>query len=403
MTGQQEIEIRTLATAGEVNAGFRVFLRAMVGLPFRDVDATGITDPGRYLGALDGADVVAGADSYGSWLAVPGGARVPHAAVTHVGVLPTHRRRGIVSGLIARQLQDIAERGEVVASLRASEAVIYERFGYGVASSAQSARVSLRRAGLRPEVPAGGTVRLVDGAVTTELLAGIYDQASWTGAIGRPAGWWRLQEISRGSDTVAHYVVVHSTDGADDGYAVYHPVQTGGWFASQDKTVTVTDFVALNDSARAGLWRHLLSLDLVDAVAFDSLALDDPLPLAVADRRAVELGSARDETWLRLVDVEAALRARSRGGEDPVVLGVRDALLAGNNGNFEVGPKSVTRTDAAADLNVDIATLAAAYLGGTRWRHLAAAGRVGVHDPDAIRRADALFTTAVLPFSGTVF
>ncbi|WAL68807.1 GNAT family N-acetyltransferase [Amycolatopsis cynarae] len=403
MTGNQKFEIRALTAAEEVNAGFQVFLRAMVGLPFREVDATEITEPGRYLGALDGTEVVGGADSYGSWLVVPGGARVPHAAVTHVGVLPTHRRRGIVSALVARQLRDFAQRGEVVASLRASEAVIYERFGYGVASSAQAVRVNLRRALLRPEVPAGGTVRLVDSAVTTALLAGIYEQAQWTGAIGRPAGWWRLREKLRDSDPAAQYVVVHSSGGVDDGYAIYRPADTTGWFTSREKTVTVTDFVALTDSARAGLWRHLLSLDLLDVVSFDSLALDDPLPLAVVDRRAVELGSAHDETWLRLVDVEAALRARTWGDGDPVVLRVHDALLPANNGTFEVGPKSVVRTEAAPELSVDVTTLAAAYLGGTRWRHLAAAGRVGVHDPDALRRADGLFAVASLPFSGTLF
>ena len=193
------IEIRPLTTAEEVNAGFRVFLRAMVGLPFRDVDAAEVTEPGRFLGALDGAEVVGSADSYAGWLVVPGGARVPHAAVTHIGVLPTHRRRGIVSRLVARPLQDIAARGEAV------------------------------------------------------------------------------------------------------------------------------------------------------------------------------------------------------------VLEVRDPLLPANGGRFEVGPKSVTRTDAPPDLGVDVATLAATYLGGTRWQHLAATGRVTVHDPDAVRRADDLFATASLPFSGVVF
>ncbi|MFF0145200.1 putative acetyltransferase [Amycolatopsis sulphurea] len=403
MTTNPDVVIRTLETADEINAGFRVFLRAMVGLPIRTVDATEITDPGRYLGALDGATVVGGADSYGSWLVVPGGGRVSHAAVTHVGVLPTHRRRGIVSRLMARQLRDIAERGEVVASLRASETVIYERFGYGVASSVLSGQVDLRRARLRPNLPSGGVVRLVDAGVTTELLAGIYDQAAWPGAIRRPAGWWRQHEKLRDADPTVHYVVVHSSDGVDDGYAVYHPVNTAGWFTSADKTVMVSDFVALNDSARAGLWRHLLSLDLVDVVAFESLAPDDPLPLAVLDRRAVQLGSARDETWLRLVDVEAALRARSWGGEDPITVHVTDSLLGANNGTFEVGPKTVGRTDSAPELSVDVATLGAAYLGGSRWRHLAATGQVTVHDPDAIARADTLFASASAPFSGTTF
>ncbi|GIF24050.1 putative acetyltransferase [Actinoplanes tereljensis] len=398
-----DIQIRPLNGPDEVGAAFRVFLRAMVGLPFRDLDAAELTEPGRYLGALDSGQIVGGADSYTSWLVVPGGARVPHAAVTHVGVLPTHRRRGIVRDLITRQLRDVAARGEVVASLRASEAVIYERFGYGVASSAQSARVTLKRATLRAEVAAGGEVRLVDGGVTSELLDGIYRQAAWTGAIHRPDGWWRLAQILRDADSTSHYVVVHRTDGVDDGYAIYRPENTGGWFTSPEKVVTVSDFVALNDNARAGLWRHLLALDLVDVVAFDSLALDDVLPLAVLDRRSVALGPAHDETWLRLVDVEAALRARTYDSDDPVVIEVRDAVLPANNGSYEVSAKQTNLTNSDPDLTVDVATLAAAYLGGTRWRHLAAAGRVVAHTPEAVRRADALFGTASHPYAGTVF
>lgn len=397
------IEIRPLTSPEEVRAGFQVFLRAMAGLPFRDLDATELTEPGRYLGAVDGDAVVGSADSYTSWLVVPGGARIPHAAVTHVGVLPTHRRRGIVRSLITRQLTDIAARGEVVASLRASEAVIYERFGYGVATSAQSAKVDLRRAALRPGVPAGGTIRLVDGDVTPELLDGVHSRAAWTGAIDRPAGWWRLQEILRDRDSVPHYVVVHSSGGVDDGYAIYRPENTRGWFTDPARTVTVSDFVALNDDARAGLWRHLLALDLVDVVAFDALALDDALPLAVLDRRAITLGPAHDETWLRLVDVEAALRARTYRGDETVVLEVRDEVLPANSGRYEIGPKPITRTATEPEISTDVATLAAAYLGGTRWGHLAAAGRLTVHDPDAVRRLDALFATDSLPFAGTGF
>jgi predicted acetyltransferase len=397
------IEIRTLATAEEVNAGFRVFLRAMAGLPFAELDAVPLTDPGRYLGAFDGDVVVGGADSYGGWLAVPGGAKVPHAAVTHIGVLPTHRRQGLVRELVTRQLRDLADRGEVLASLRASEAVIYERFGYGVASAAQSARVTLRRAEFRPGVPAGGQVRLVDREVTTDLLAGIYEGAGWTGAVSRPSGWWRLQELLRAKSEVPQYVVVHSTDGVDDGYAIYQPEDTAGWFTSPEKVITVTDLVTHSDAARAGLWRHLLSLDLVDVVAFGSLALDDPLPLAVLDQRSVSLGGAHDETWLRLVDVEAALQARVYGEADPVVVGVSDELLPANVARYEIGPKGVSRTSAEPDIEVDVATLGAVYLGGTRWQHLAAAGRVEVHTSGAVARADGLFATEALPYAGTVF
>ncbi|MFD0524449.1 sterol carrier protein domain-containing protein [Paractinoplanes durhamensis] len=246
-------------------------------------------------------------------------------------------------------------------------------------------------------------MRLVDGEVTVDLLDGIYQQAAWTGAIHRPHGWWRLGQILREADATAHYVVVHRTGGVDDGYAIYRPENTDSWFTSPERVVTVTDFVALNDGARAGLWRHLLALDLVDVVAFDALPLDDVLPLAVLDRRSVALGPAHDETWLRLVDVEAALRARAYESEETVVIEVHDGLLPANDGRYEISAKAVARTESAPDLTVDVATLAAAYLGGTRWRHLAAAGRVVTHSPEAVRRADALFASDTQPFAGTVF
>ncbi|MFW0797207.1 GNAT family N-acetyltransferase [Gordonia sp. CPCC 205515] len=398
-----DIGIRPLDDPREIRAAFDVFLRTMVGLPFRDLDAVDIIEPGRYLGAVDGQTVVGGADSYRGWLTVPGGERVSHAAVTHVGVLPTHRRRGIVRGLMTEQLRDIAARGEVLASLRASEAVIYERFGYGIASSTQSARVRTARAALRPGIESRGEVRLVDRAVTTELLQGIYEGARWTGAIHRPPGWWRLRELMRTGDSTTHYVVVHSTDGVDNGYAIYHPTNTGSWFSSPEKVIAVTDFIALDDNARSGLWQHLLSLDLIDIVEFDALPIDDTLPLAVTDQRSVELGSPHDETWLRLVDVEAALRARTYRAGAPVRIEVRDSLLPENNGVYAVGAESVTRMSAEPDVVVDVATLAAAYLGGTRWLKLAAAGRVGVRTPDAIGCLDALFGVDTMPFAGTIF
>lgn len=140
-------DIRFLQSRAERERAFTVFWRAMVGLPALGTFAADeLLELGRYLGAFAQGELIGGADSYTSWLTVPGGSRVPHAAVTHIGVLPTHTRRGILTALVTRQLTDIAGRGEVVASLRASEAVIYRRFGYGIATSSATYRIQRRRA-----------------------------------------------------------------------------------------------------------------------------------------------------------------------------------------------------------------------------------------------------------------
>src|SRR4051794_20440006 len=197
-----------------------VFLRSFVGMPAppEPEDITDFYERGRALGVFVDDELVGTAASFTSSLVVPGGARVSHAAVTDVGVLPTHTRQGLASALLGRQLWQIAERGETVATLRASEAVIYERFGYGIASSEAEVQVSVARAALRPGLPAGGPVRLVDPKTSWDLLARIHADLDRVGEMERPAVWWNWQaEVAR-TRTTPSYVVVHGAPGAEDGF-----------------------------------------------------------------------------------------------------------------------------------------------------------------------------------------
>ncbi len=400
-----EVEIRPLTTPEQVAAAKRVFASAMVGIPFPPEDDVALHhEPGRGLGAFDGERVVGGAEAYTSWLTVPGGTRVPHAAVTHVGVLPSHTRRGIVTALLHRQLRDVAARGEVVASLRASEATIYERFGYGAATRAASYEVSRRRGGLRASVPAGSPVRLGDRseAESDELLQRIYERVGWTGAIGRYASWWNGRRLWLADARPAH-LALSGPEGEEDGYAVYHPADSARWFLGDDRTVIVDDFVATTPAAYLGLIHHFATLDLTDAFRLPSRPVDDPLPGLFTDARSVRLLGDHDETWLRIVDVEVALAARAYGGGGSLVIGVADALLTANAGSYRVGSAGVSRTDAAPELSLDVAALGSIYLGGQRPSDLALAGRAREHREGAIADADALFAVSTAPFAGTVF
>jgi predicted acetyltransferase len=396
-------EVVTLADEEEIARAVAAFSTAMVGFRLPTDAAADRHEPGRTLAVLDAGEIVGTAASYTSWLAVPGGARVPHAAVTHVGVLPTHTRRGIVSAILRGQLADIADRGEVVATLRASEAVIYERFGYGIANRTATLELDRRRARLRDTVGGDGPVRLVDPAAAHLVRRTIYADAAWPGAIDRTPYWWNLQAIFAAHAPGPAHLVVHGAPGAEDGYALYHPVDGAAWWESRHRTVVVDDLVAHSDAAYVGLIRHLATLDPLDTIRFAARPVDDPLAELLVDARAVRVTDVRDETWLRLVDVEAALAARAYGPAGPLVIAVEDALLPGNTGNYRVEPGGVVRTDRAPDLSVDVAALASAYLGGTRWSALALAGRVVEHRPSAVQAADALFATAVAPFSGTGF
>ena len=400
-------DVRVLSREDDLLAAAAVFRTALVGLPPLPVgaDIARLFEPGRTLGAFVGGELAGTADSYSSRLVVPGGAWVPQAAVTHVGVLPTHTRRGIVTALLRRQLADIAARGEIVATLRASEAVIYERFGYGVAGSSAQRELSRGRARVRETAPRGGQVRLVDAASSWKMLAQIYESggASRTGVIDRPVYWWRLHELLHGEKASPAYVAVHGPAGAEDGFVRYHPINTAEWFSSRDRAIVVDDLVATTPEAYAGLIRFLLGIDLIDRIVFPYTALDDPLAMLLTDERAVRTVSVSDETWLRIVDVPAALDRRGYHGPRSVVLAVTDELLPRNTGSYLVSAQGAVRTDAPADLSVDVSTLGALYLGGSRWWQHARAGRVTVHRAGAVETADELFRTDALPFAGTLF
>src|SRR3984957_20259704 len=236
-------DIRVLASTEDLAGAAAVFRTAMIGLPpVPPGDVTALIEPGRTLGAFDGGRLIGGAGAYTSWLTVPGGRRVPHAAVTHVGVLPTHTRRGVLTALLRRQLADIAARGEVVASLRASEAVIYERFGYGVASWAADYELDRGRGGLRGAGTGTGTgtgrgadgvprpVRLVDTAAAAKLMPEVYRAAAWTGSIDRPHYWWNQRQAWAAVTPEPAYVAVSGAEGAEDGYLSYPPADTADWF-----------------------------------------------------------------------------------------------------------------------------------------------------------------------------
>ena len=190
-------EIRVLDGEDELIAAANLFRTAMIGFPplsnLAPGQITTLLEPGRTVGAFIDDQLVGTADGVTSGLTLPGGVVVGHAAVTHIGVLPSFTRKGIATELIQHQLSDIAARGEVVATLRASEATIYERYGYGVASSSQTVEVQTARAELRPHVGTGGPVRLIDTAQAWDLLPRIYAEnlSSRPGTIDRPEVWWR--------------------------------------------------------------------------------------------------------------------------------------------------------------------------------------------------------------------
>jgi predicted acetyltransferase len=405
-------EIRVLDSEDDLLAAANLFRTAMVGFPPLSIGSnlqpgqiTKMLEPGRTIGAFVRGQLVGTADATTGGLTLPGGAIVGHAAVTHIGVLPSFTRKGIATDLVRHQLHDIAARGEVVATLRASEATIYERFGYGVASSSHTVEVQTARAVLRPDVGAGGPVRLLDAAQAWDVLPRIYtgSRPSRPGTVDRPAVWWQGLRLRTEAFPGASYIAVHGEPGDESGFARYRPIDTETWFVSDQRTIVVEDFFAPTMDAYLGLMRFLLGLDLVDRVTFWMLPIDDPLPWLLLDRRAARVTAVHDETWLRVVDTQQALTARRYQGDGSVAIAVNDPLLQSNSASFSIATDGASKTDRRPRLHVGIEGLGAVLLGGATWRSLAVAGLARADDPSALDVADRLFAVPDAPYAGFFF
>jgi predicted acetyltransferase len=330
------------------------------------------------------------------------------SGVTRVGVLASHRRRGLMRALLVRLLTDAAERGQVLAGLRASETRIYQPFGFGLAGSSAEVTMTSRDA-LPITGIARGSMRILRSDEIVDTVRPIYERsARRPGVLARPDWMWQRfleKAIELGGD--AEFVAVHAApDGTDDGFVHYSVKWVEARATPPRGTGEIYDLWGVTPGVELALWEFICNIDLVDEWFAEERPTDDVVPLAVADTRAYRTKWIFDEQWLRVLDLDAALTARQFADVDgSVSIGVSDPLLPANNGVWNVAAAGVKRLgdDVAADIAVDIRELSAAYLGGTRWSSLAAAGRVDVRNPAAVVLADALFAVPEAPYSCSGF
>lgn len=405
----QHIDVRHTAP-GEHRVACDTMRAALLSGPVSDDDwekgAAGWDDDVHLsITAWDGARCVGHAGAFRFDTVVPGGARVATAGVTRVGVLPTHTRKGLLTRMMHRLLLDARAEGRSLASLRASEAVIYGRFGYGLAADAMSVLIDARRA--RPVAGAApGSVRILDRAEMLDVVPAIYDRAlRRTGAITRPPFLVKRYLGDALEGDKASFVVVHTgIDGVDDGFAHYTTDWATGSFSQSTGKGEVHDVWGTTPAVELALWQHIVDIDLVRTWEVEERPVDDPLRLAVADPRAYEAKLRFDEQWVRLLDVETALRARTYRPGAAVRIAVTDPMFDDNTATFAVSADGVERlpSSGGADLRVAIDALSAAYLGTTSWTDLAAVGRVE-GDAEAVARADDAFVSRPAAWCGSFF
>ena len=355
-----------------------------------------LTELPRTLAAFEGSRMVATSALCTMNLSVPGGS-VPMAGLTAVGVLPTHRRRGLLTRLMRQHLDDVVDEVEPISGLYAAEGPIYGRYGYGPAAASRHLRIEQSRTAFDARIPLARGVRLVTVEEALAEFPGIYDavranrpgmpdrsEARWRAFVGHDLPEWREGQSRR---------YLAQLDGR--GYVMYrgdasydHNLPRG--------TLSVVEHMAVDAEAAATLWRFVFDHDLITTIRLDHRPTDDLLQVLLADPRRLT-GWETDSLWLRVVRVGEALTARRYDVEESLVLDVADDLIPDNQGSWllETGADGArcTPTSSAPDLSIGVADLGAAYLGHRRLSQLLRAGLITEHRRGAAARADRLLFT----------
>ena len=363
---------------------------------------------GRVHAAYEGDRLVGGAGAFTYRMSVPGGGAVPAAGVTVVGVLPSHRRRGVLTSMMREQLEDCRARGDAAAFLWASEGTIYGRFGYGLASRMGSISLAKERTRFAVPFEERGTVRLVDEQEAARTFPPLYEQmmAQRAGMFSRSRDWWETRRLhddpARRQGNPPKNLALLELDGAPAGYAIYNVKQDWAPGGYSKGVVTVVEAVAPTPEATRELWRWLLDFDWTSEFRADLLPLDHELFLLLAEPRRMNF-QLNEGVWVRLLDLPGAFAARSFRSDGAVVLEVADAFLPDNAGRWRIGPDGAERTDARAEIELDVSCLGSVYLGGFSFRSLVRSSRARELVDGAVERADALFATDVAPWCAEIF
>ena len=360
----------------------------------------------RLHGVFEEARAVGGAAAYPLRMTVPG-AQVPTAGVTMVAVLPTHRRRGILTALQRAQLDDIHERGEPVAALWASSGSLYGRYGYAMASLAGEIDLGKEYADFAAPVEPVGQVQLVSCDEALEVFPQVWDRVApeTPGMLTRSRDWWEVRRLldlpDRREGGGEHARAVLQIDGRPEGYALYRIHQL---FERGDSAgfVNVIEAIGTTPVATREIWRFLLGIDWVASVKVRLLPVDHPLFFLLAHPRRMHF-RAGDGVWIRLVDVGAALSARSYAAGGAVVFDVADAFCPWNEGRWKLEGGEAAKSGDEPDLRLDVTALGSVYLGGFTFAQLARAGRVEELRDGAVARADDLFRSDRAPWCPEIF
>ena len=354
--------------------------------------------------AFEDGEIVGGAGAFSFELSVPGGV-LPCGGVSVVGVYPTHRRRGVLRAMMDAQLRDIHEREEPIAALWASEETIYGRFGYGLAAWCGAINLARTWNAYAKPFERWGRSRFVTHEEARTLLPPVWDalMRERPGVFRRTKEWWELRSLRIPDEEKANpkRLVAIELDGSVQAYAIYRQVLSFE-DGSSNARLEVTEAIGASPQATAEIWRFLLDIDWYATLECSLLPVDHALFTLLASPRRARYRMG-DSLWLRLVDVGAALSGREYATEGSIVFDVHDAVCPWNGGRWKLEGGTASRTDAAADLALDVGELSSAYLGAVSFAQLRDGLRLEELSDGAVQRADAIFEWRPLPWCPEIF
>lgn len=408
------IDVRTIRS-DELQAYAETFTTAFLERPDTAKIAAEIEplwDMDRTWAAFDGDRMCGTFRSWATELTVPGGARLPAAAVSAVTVLPTHRRRGVLRSLTASEHAAMRERGEVFGLLHAAEFPIYGRFGYG--PSTRTTTWTVDGIGAEFVVERSGTVELViPSPETRDLAKAVYE--TWrcreAASLRRRDVIWDYDLGLRSGgfgDPWKGFLAVHrDAAGAVDGYVRYHRAEDK-WDGHQPRNIVAVDeLIAVTDAAHADLWRYLAEMDWVAKVTAEWRSPSDRLPWLLVNSRNAVASDDGDDLWVRIHDVPRALEARTYARDERLVMEIIDTEAVGGRMRVELDASATGArcrpSTSSPDLTLDVATLGAIYLGGTPIGNAIVRFGGEEHVAGAAVRLDGLMRTLEEPWCTTFF
>ena len=354
--------------------------------------------------AFEGEEIVGGAGAFPFQFSVPGGV-LPCGGVTVVGVFPTHRRRGVLRTMMDAQLRDIHEREEPIAALWASEETIYGRFGYGLA--AWCGEIKLPRVWNEYALPLErpSRTRFVTQEEAATLFPPVWEalMRERPGVFQRTKAWWELRTLRIPDEEKANpkRLVVLELDGSVQAYAIYRLLPSFEEGLSTAR-LEVSEVIGASPQVTAEIWRFVLDIDSYATLECSLLPVDHALFTLLANPRRARFRMG-DSLWMRLVEVGAALSGRDYTNDGSIVFDVRDAVCPWNEGRWKLEGGAAARTDAPADLALDVSELGSAYLGAVSFAQLRDGLRLEELSDGAVQRADAIFEWRPLPWCPEIF